>query len=148
MVKKREEVPAAFRMPPDIFWIRPDGKVFSIIGHGTDIKAKPERYGLHSAPETDAELDEAFMALWSAGWLRGRWSLTDQQVDFHLLRPQAGVPLGNAYDFVVKYAAFIDRVNVAFADPFWFRAGRDFSREEFLAQKFPTAWGYNPGRRR
>jgi len=47
---QRKQVPKEYRLPPDIFWMRPDGKVMPVIGHGTDMMARPERYGLHVAP--------------------------------------------------------------------------------------------------
>ena len=146
MGRKKEKLPKGFEFPPEIFWITPDGGVLSIIGHLSAMQGRPSTFGLASSPETHAEIEDAFAKLFSEGWVRGRWSLVDQVASFHMERPRGG-PMGNAYDFVVKYAAYIDKVEIDFADPSWFKAARDFPKEQFLGQMFPVSWGLNPKRK-
>jgi len=132
-----------YDFPPDIFWISPDGHVIEVIGHLTALKAHPELFGFSRPPETKKDADDYFRTLFEAGWVRGRFS--DATFHFQMERPR-GLSLGGAYDLVVRYADQTDRVVIDFTSPKY--RGEDFTRDEFLAQKFPGAWGINPPKRR
>lgn len=144
-MKKRDANMERWEFPPDIFWITPDGGIMSVIGHVTAIQQTPEAFGLHVAPETREEVSRALNDLWAQGWVRGRFS--DGVFSFHMERPR-GVTVGNAYDMVAKHSRHAEKVEVDFADPFYFKFAKDFTAGEFLMQKFPSSWQLNPRRRK
>lgn len=124
--------------PPDIFWIRPDGFVYNVIGHLTGIKGKPEKYGLHSAPEGKAEEERALDGLFREGWVRGRFS--DGTFSFQMERPR-GTPMGNAHKLVLEFADQAKEVAVDFWDPSYAKLAKTIPAHEFVNQKFPSRWG-------
>jgi hypothetical protein len=144
---KKEKLPKGFEFPPEIFWIKPGGGVLSIIGHLSAMQGRPSTFGLATSPETREEIEAAFSKLFGEGWVRGRFSLVDGVASFHIARPEA-VPVGNARTFVMKYAAFVNKVEIDFYDPALFKAGRDFTKDEFVEGVFPAWWQLNPKRRR
>jgi hypothetical protein len=126
-----------FTFPPDIFWISPDGKFKSVVGHMTAIQAHPERYGLHVSPER-GDMDEVFGHLFGQGWVRGRYS--DGIFSFQMERPR-GTPMGNAFDMVFLFEDHAQEVEVDFWEPAYKHMAKSMSAKEFMAQKFPARWG-------
>jgi hypothetical protein len=147
MGKKKEKLPKEFEFPPEIFWIKPDGKVIPVIGHLTAIQQRPKFFGFMESPTSAGDADFSFGSLFGDGWVRGRFSLVDGVASFHMARP-ASAPVANARAFVLKYAAFIQKVEVDFYDPAFFKAARDFTKNEFAEGAFPEWWQLNPKRRR
>lgn len=145
MAKRKNEPAAWTDYPPDIFWITPDGKVMDVIGHLTAMQGDPEAFGLASSPVEKDEVDDAFGQLWSQGWVRGRFS--DGTFSFQMERPR-GLPMGNAYDMVATYRPHVKEIEVEFADPSAWKMRKNFTAEEFLAQKFPGAWGLGSKKRK
>lgn len=134
------------RYPPDVFWIKDDGTVMEVVGHYTAMQADPEAFGLHAAPHSKREIDEAFEALFDMGWVRGR-------MDGATLHVQMGRPRGRCLAailaFILKYPpGQIEWVNVDFADVRFARASKEISAEDFVDQKFPGMWLENPRRSR
>jgi hypothetical protein len=131
-------------LPPDIFWVAPDGSVIEGIGHLTMIRQSPELFDVPAPPRTRAEADAAFGSLLRDGWVRGRYSLTDKRIDAQI-GEASRTPISNLYDFVLRYAEHVETVRV---DATWPRLDfQDFTAEEFLAGKFPARWHMNPRRR-
>jgi len=133
--------PGRWEWPPDVFWISPNGAVIEVIGHLTALQARPETYGLPAAPQTRAEIDVAFSDLFMLGWVRGRFA--DDTFHFQMGRPR-GTPMGNAYYLALKFAEQMGRVDIDFADPAYARMAMALSAKDFLAQRFPASWGFNP----
>lgn len=133
--KRRRPLPA---WPPDIFWISPEGKVRDVIGHVTALQARPEAYGLPSAPRTPEEIDHALAGLFEAGWVRGRYS--HGVMSLQMERPR-GLPMGNAHALVLLYQNEVKRVEVDFWLVEFVRFANDLATGDFLAQRFPDAWG-------
>lgn len=124
--------------PPDIFWISPEGKVRSVIGHLTSLQAKPESYGLPAAPRSPQEIEEAFGSLFAQGWVRGRFAAG--VMSFQMERPR-GLPMGNAHAMVELYQDEVRRVEIDFWLEEAMRFAKDMSASDFLAQRFPAVWG-------
>ena len=137
--------PGQFDWPPDIFWISPDGAVIEVIGHLTAMQARPDTFGLIGPPQTREEIDAAFQELFGRGWVRGRWS--DGAFSLQMERPR-GVPMGNAHELVLRFAAHAQEVDVDFADPRFARMSKRMSATDFIEQRFPLAWRLNPRRGR
>lgn len=136
--KRRSSKPKLPPFPPDIFWISPEGKVRDVIGHLSSLQAHPEAYGLHVAPETKEDINDALNYLFEAGWVRGRYS--SGTFSFQMERPR-GTPMGNAFDLVCVFEKSAKEVEVDFWHPDAQRLGKSMSAKEFLAQKFPARWG-------
>jgi len=134
---KRKTKPGRYDFPPDIFWISPEGLIRSVIGHLTALRAHPERYGLHLAPRTEEEVQSAMDRLFSEGWVRGRFS--HGVFSFQMDRPR-GVPMGNAYDLVLKYADDAREVDVDFWIPRYSGLAKTLPAKEFMQQRFPARW--------
>lgn len=147
MGKKKDPLPKAFDFPPEIFWIKPDGRVLPVIGHLTAIQQRPSLFGFKESPTSAGDVDFSFGLLFEDGWVRGRFNLPDGVASFHMARP-ASVPVANARAYVLKYAAFIQKVEVDFANASFFKAARDFTKEEFAEGRFPEWWQVNPKRKR
>ena len=155
MKKKRRKAPKAplgttpipkpWDFPPDIFWINPHGAARSVLGHLTDMRMYPDTFGLPAAPQTKADVQTAFDELFSEGWVRGRW--TGDKFTFEMDRPR-GLPMGNAYDFVLKFREHGHKVIIDFWLPEYKKYRDEMSVDEFLDRRFPIAWRLNPRRKR
>lgn len=134
----KKKMPKPYEFPPDIFWISPQEKLMNIIGHVTDIKAKPEKYGFHAAPETKEEVEEYLAKLFEDGWLRGRFYAG--KFEFQMERPRS-LPMQHAYNLVEKWRDSASRVVIDFWLPQFAPLGKEMDSEDFLAVKIPTTWG-------
>lgn len=124
--------PFEWAWPPEVFWLSPCGEVVEIIGHLTAMRENPERFGLPSPPRTKREIDEAFRFLWAHGWIRGRFS--SGTFWFHLDRPRPDA-LARARILVSKFARFVDRVDIDFAEA-W--PARTLKSADFLDDRHGT----------
>lgn len=139
--RKKQE---ALDFPPDIFWISPEGQARSVIGHLTSIRAHPEAYGFHAAPERETEVQDALDSLFHQGWVRGRWS--DGTFNFQMERPR-GLPMGWAFEMVLRFQKYASKVEIDFWNPSSKGMEKSMSAEEFLDQKFPKHWGLGDANR-
>lgn len=135
--------PAQWVFPPDIFWISPMGQVIEGIGHLSMIQGAPKAFGFYESPQSPEEIDQAFTQLWRDGWVRGRFAAP--MWSFHMEKPRQDA-LAVAQGLVRKFRAHGKYVEVDFAlSP---NRGQTFTVEDFLAEKWPSAWRLNPARRR
>lgn len=150
MTKKRKPTPRnapkgdPWAFPPDIFWLGPEGQVYSIVGHWTDLKLHPDRYGLPAPPETEEEIELAFSRLLEEGWVRGRFSAGTFY--FQMDRPR-GAPMRLAHELAMRYQAFTKRVEVDFAHPSFAYLSDELSGIDFLEVNFSKRWGLGSPRR-
>ena len=134
----KKKVAKSYEFPPDIFWVSPEGKLLNAVGHVTDIKAKPEKYGFHAAPENKEQIEEYLACLFEAGWLRGRFY--SGKFEFQMERPRS-IPMEHAYLLVEKYRFQTTKVIVDFWLPEFVDFRKEMTAEDFLALKLPTTWG-------
>lgn len=134
----KKKSPKPYEFPPDIFWISPEGKLMNVVGHVTDIKAKPEKYGFHDAPGTNEEIQEYLGCLFQTGWLRGRHYAG--KFEFQMERPRS-IPMEHAYTLVEKWRAHASKIVIDFWLPEFVNSRKEMTSEDFLALKIPTTWG-------
>lgn len=120
--RRPDPTPMWFDFPPDVFWLTPEG-----------------------APETKGEQDTVISDLLGRGWVRGRY--TGERFYFEMDRPRA-TPMKAAYDFVLRFEKHGKDVVVDFPPPHTGFGGKPVLVKDFLDQKFPIAWGLNPGPKR
>lgn len=60
-------------------------------------------------------------------------------------RPR-GLPMGWAYEMILRYRKHASTVEVDFWDPAFKGMSKEMSAEEFLLQKFPKHWGLGDAR--
>jgi hypothetical protein len=133
-------------LPPDVFWISPEGEVIEVIGHLTEIMEAPERFGLAAAPSTKEEADRTFAELMEQGWVRGR--LSGSTFNFHILEPRTDA-LAASQAFVSRYAGHGRWVVVDFWRPI--KPPAPFTVRDFVEGRWPAAWaryGVNAKERR